>query len=78
MQKALQKKRIRRARKNLCHFIRSFDQFGQPIPLNYKGQDTFKTLPGSFLSMIDIVLLVVGLMRGVNNLIYNMEWTQNT
>ena len=33
-------------------FFRSFDNFGQPVGLNFGGEDTFKSLPGGLLTLI--------------------------
>ena len=32
--------------------IRDFDDFAEPISVNYKGDSAFKTLPGAFLSLV--------------------------
>ena len=31
-------------------YVKDYDQYGQPITLNYQGSDTYKTLPGGFLT----------------------------
>ena len=46
-------------------FVKSFDLYGQPITLNYQGEDTFKTCPGGFISMIILgIMLFYALLRG--------------
>ena len=32
--------------------VRSFDIFGEPVGLNYKGDSNFKTLLGAFFSIL--------------------------
>ena len=44
--------------------IKSLDIYGEQINLTYKGDDTFKTLPGAVSSLIVItILLSYGLFR---------------
>tara|TARA_B110000285_G_C14964080_1_gene533140 strand:+ start:233 stop:556 length:324 start_codon:yes stop_codon:yes gene_type:complete len=38
--------------------IKSQDMYGQPISLNYEGEDSFKTLPGGILSLTLTILIV--------------------
>jgi hypothetical protein len=33
-------------------YFRSFDNFGQPVSLNFDGEDTFKSLPGGLFTLI--------------------------
>ena len=39
-------------------YIKSQDMYGQPINLNYEGEDSFKTFPGGILSLFLTVLIV--------------------
>ena len=78
MSKRRQKRRLRKARKNACAFVRSFDKFGTPIPLNYEGSDTYKTTGGALLSLCAILLITVGLLKGFRNLVLNKDWTEKS
>ena len=42
-------------------FITSFDIFGHPVRVNYKGKDTFKTRLGAFCTVSMYVLTVLSL-----------------
>ena len=42
-------------------FIKSFDIFGHPVGVNYKGEDTFKTRFGAFCTIAMYVLTVLSL-----------------
>ena len=42
-------------------FIVSFDIFGHPIGVNYKGEDTFKTRIGAFCTVGIYVLTILSL-----------------
>ena len=45
----------------LSDFIVSFDIFGHPVGVNYKGEDTFKTRVGAFCTIAMYVLTVLSL-----------------
>ena len=56
-------------------FIRDKDEYGHPILLNYKGDDTYKTLPGGILSIIaQIILLFYGILR-VRDMVDKVNWS---
>ena len=38
--------------------IRDQDWFGSPVALNFGGADSIKSLPGAFISLILLVLLI--------------------
>lgn len=42
-------------------FFRNRDSYGQSVSLNYKGEDTFTTCPGGFLSLL-LSLFIYGYM----------------
>ena len=55
-------------------FVKGRDDYGHPIVLNYKGDDTFKTLPGGILSILMKLLLVLyGLLR-INAMHRKIDW----
>ena len=39
--------------------IKSLDHFGEPIGVNYKGESSFKTIPGAILSVALLTLLLI-------------------
>ena len=43
----------------LGDFITSLDIFGHPIGINYRGEGTFKTLLGSFCTVLITVLMTI-------------------
>ena len=43
----------------LSKLFLQFDQFGQPIELNYAGKKQFRTLCGSLISLIIMVIFVM-------------------
>lgn len=48
---------------SLYKFLVSFDAFGEPIALNYKGSSTFKTGIGAFFTIsLRFFILVYGLI----------------
>ena len=34
------------------NFVRSFDVFGEPVSLNYKGEQSFKTIIGALFTLV--------------------------
>lgn len=59
----------------LAQKVREQDQFGQPIPLNYDGEDTFKTIPGGILSIITLVCVLCYTLLKFKYMIGHEEWT---
>ena len=46
------------------NYIKSYDEYGQPISLNYQGSETFQTLPGGLLSVaVRIILICYTLLK---------------
>ena len=65
---------------SLNKFLVSFDAFGEPITLNYKGSSTFKTGIGAFFTIsLRFFILVYGLMSLIDVLQYkNPQISQYT
>ena len=42
----------------LFDFIRHFDAFGKPVSLNFRGRETYKTIPGAIFTAACILLIV--------------------
>ena len=53
----------------LTDFIKSLDQYGTRIELNYKGESTFKTFFGGICSIASLVGIIVYLIFQVKNVI---------
>ena len=47
---------------NLVQYLVSFDAFGEPITLNYKGSSTYKTGVGAFFTIgLRLFIIMYGL-----------------
>jgi hypothetical protein len=56
----------------LINFIASFDRYGEPVGVNFKGQDTYKTSLGGILSMLgNLIFLLYSIEKGA-------AWYQRT
>ena len=52
--------------KRFSAFVRSFDKFGEPVKMLYKGEDTYKTKLGAFLSiLLNTVVLAYLVKKGI-------------
>ena len=56
-------------------YVKDQDIFGQPIPLNYDGDDTFKTLPGGILSVVLLFFIVAYTSLKFNAMIRHEDWS---
>lgn len=54
---------------NVSEFIRSLDSFGEPVGLNYKGESSFKTFYGAFLTLIVRVVIVIVTLQSLLELV---------
>ena len=55
--------------------IKGRDIYGQPISLNYKGDDTFKTVPGGLLSMLLLFLIIAYAFLKGKYMVDKEEWS---
>lgn len=55
--------------------IKDQDVFGQPIPLNYGGDDTFKTSPGGLLSVLMLIAMIGYFILKLKYMINQEEWS---
>ena len=56
---------------NFIKYLVSFDAFGEPITLNYKGSSTYKTGVGAFFTIgIRVFILTYGLLQLIGVLQY--------
>jgi len=51
------------------------DSFGQPVGLNYKGSDSFKTMPGAFFSIFAQLFVLVVFAQTVLKMVGNEKWS---
>ena len=51
------------------------DIFGQPVPVNYDGEDTFKTLPGGCLSVLFFITVLSYFLMKLNMMVNEQDWT---
>mmetsp|Transcript_28290 Transcript_28290/g.42845 ORF Transcript_28290/g.42845 Transcript_28290/m.42845 type:complete len:140 (+) Transcript_28290:161-580(+) len=78
MRRDMAVRKLKRAKKGFLSLIRSFDKFGQPIALNYQGEETYKTMGGSCLTILMLLMLLSSVMKSLGNLFENREWTERT
>ena len=55
--------------------IKEYDMFGQPIPINYAGEDTFKTLPGGMLSVVVLIMVISYMILKFKYMYNHEEWS---
>ena len=59
-------------------FFTSFDIFGHPVGVNYKGEDTFKTRVGAFCTIAMYVLTVLSLTTLITAFVDNSKLATST
>ena len=69
------KKFVERRVNKSAHYIKSFDQYGQPITLHYQGEDTFKTCPGGFISLIVLFFITMYTILKGKSMFQRQDWT---
>ena len=57
------------------NYIRSFDEYGQPISLNYLGSETFQTLPGGLLSLAVRIILISYTILKFSSMTEKKDWS---
>ena len=55
--------------KSVREFLVSFDVFGEPVGLNYKGERTYKTAVGAFFTICLKILIFVIATTGFLDLV---------
>ena len=55
-------------------YVRNQDIYGQPIQLNYEGEDTYKTIPGGILSIIILFLMLCYTMLKGKAMVGYEDW----
>ena len=56
----------------MMNSLRNLDAFGSPVGLNFQGNDTIKSLPGAFLTIITYTLTLYVTLRSATDMI-NIE-----
>ena len=61
-------------------YVTSFDENGYDITLNYKGEDSFQTMPGGAMSLVMWLLVITYAFQKTHAMITKSEWslTQQT
>lgn len=57
--------------------VRSQDAFGQPVNINFQGNDTYQTLPGGFISIIMTIMLLGYFLLKTKYMVDHEEWQLN-
>jgi hypothetical protein len=57
------------------NYIKSYDEYGQPISLNYEGSETFQTLPGGLLSLTVRIILICYTLLNFTAMTEKKDWT---
>ena len=60
---------------SFSNLLKSIDSFGHPIQVNYKGEETFKSLVGGVLSLLSLALTLVLVLKAVNEIVAMEEPT---
>ena len=55
--------------------IRNQDAFGQNISLNFKGEDSYKTIPGGILSVFVVLCLLSYFALKLKYMVNVEEWS---
>ena len=59
--------------KSVGAFVKKQDRFGQPVTINYRGDDTFRTTWGATLSLAQKILILILTVRGVLDLFSHQD-----
>ena len=50
--------RVNRFSKKIYNFMSGFDMFAEKVQLTYDGKDSFSTMPGIFVSVILLAIIM--------------------
>jgi len=50
-------------------YVTTYDSFGIPITVNYKGEDTYKTFFGALCSIIVLILMLSFVYQGFTKML---------
>ena len=60
------------------NYVKSWDDYGQPVTFNYKGDETFQTMPGALVSLAVKGILLLFLYFKGSQLIFDQNWELST
>jgi hypothetical protein len=60
---------------SVYNYFVSWDNYGQPVTLNYNGSDVFQTFPGAVLSIFSRMFMSVYIYYKILALVQNTNWT---
>ena len=66
---------IRSIKDSAGDMIRDRDIYGHAVSLNYKGNDTFKTVPGGLLSIVLLILISAYAFLKGKYMVDKEEWS---
>ena len=58
----------------MYNYLKSLDIYGVPVSFNYKGSETFQTMPGAVLSIVFRVMAITYLVFKGANLAFDKDW----
>ena len=56
-------------------YIRSHDEYGQPISLNYQGSESYQTLPGGVISILVLIIMVSYTALRLDAMLQKKDWS---
>ena len=59
-------------------YVKSYDDYGQPVTFNYKGDETFQTMPGALITLTVKVCLLMFLYYKGKQLFMDDNWDLET
>jgi hypothetical protein len=68
---------LRNSENIIARCLKKFDNYGVPVSLNFKGKETFKTVPGGILSILVMLIIAVFSLLKFKRLIQREDWNLN-
>ena len=59
---------------SITDFVRSRDKYGQPVTLNYQGEEKFKSLPGGCFTILMLAAMLCYILLKGKYMIDNENW----
>ena len=57
----------------ITRFVRSLDDFGHPIRLNYRGENTYQSCLGGSLSIVTVTLTLFMVISGIRKVVLMLD-----
>jgi hypothetical protein len=57
--------------------VRGQDAFGQPVNMNFQGNDTYQTIPGGIISVVMTIMLIGYFLLKTKYMVFHEEWNLN-